>query len=439
MRRFAAAALLALPALLAFGRGGYFGVARVRVAILACLLLALAAFVAEAPLPRSRNGRLALGGLAALTAWTGLSLLWAPVGGPAFADLERLILYTATFGAGIVLLKGIDWVEPALLVTIVATAVYGLSERLLPTLFELQTLPSSGDRLAHPLTYWNGQGALAALGLVLAAGLAARGNRWAAATAPVVGLDLYLTLSRGAIGAGLAGLAVLLALQPTKATLRAVLVTGAAAGLAALAALALPGVADVDGSSGQGAVMIVVLLVLSGAAAFMIRGNDTRMPVLRPLATGALVVLLAGTVIAVAVSGSQGPASSTDAQRLVSVQSNRYGYWRVAAGVFADHPVAGVGSGAFAVEWLQRREIEEGVRDAHSLYLETAAELGLVGLLALALFLGGIAAAARRGPPTLVAVLVAFALHAGLDWDWELPALTLTALLVAAKLLAEEQ
>ena len=32
MRRLAAAALLALPALLAFGRGGYFGVTRVRVA-----------------------------------------------------------------------------------------------------------------------------------------------------------------------------------------------------------------------------------------------------------------------------------------------------------------------------------------------------------------------------------------------------------------------
>ena len=126
----------------------------------------------------------------------------------------------------------------------------------------------------------------------------------------------------------------------------------------------------------------------------MVRGSDAPLPVLRPLATTALVVLLAGTVIAVAVSGSQGPASSTDAERLVSVQSNRYGYWRVAAGVFADHPVAGVGSGAFAVEWLQRREIEEGVRDAHSLYLETAAELGLVGLLALALFLGGIVAAA---------------------------------------------
>src|SRR4051812_50174482 len=100
MRALAAAALLALPALLAFGRGGYFGVARLRGAILAWLLLAVAAVVAERPLPRSRAGRLALGGLAALTAWVGLSVLWAPLAGPAFADLERLALYLAAFAAG---------------------------------------------------------------------------------------------------------------------------------------------------------------------------------------------------------------------------------------------------------------------------------------------------------------------------------------------------
>ena len=53
MRRLAAAALLALPALLAFGRGGYFGVTRLSAwRSLACLLLALAAVVAERPLPR---------------------------------------------------------------------------------------------------------------------------------------------------------------------------------------------------------------------------------------------------------------------------------------------------------------------------------------------------------------------------------------------------
>jgi O-antigen ligase len=441
MRRLAAAALLALPALLAFGRGGYFDVTRVRVAILACVLLALAAFVAERPLPRSRNGRLALGGLAALTGWTALSLLWAPVQGPAFADLERLVLYTAAFAAGIVLLQQDRWVEPALLATIVATALYGLSERLLPGVFELTVLPAAGDRLAHPLTYWNGQGALAAIGLVLAAGLAARGNRWAAAAAPVLGLDLYLTLSRGSIGAGLAGLAVLVALQPTRGTLRASAVVLGGAVLASAAALALPGVQDVDGSGAQGAAMIAVLAVLSAAAFLVTRADATPVPRLRPFATAALVALLAGTVVAVATSGSQGPASSTEAERLVSVQSNRYAYWRVAAEVFSERPVLGVGSGGFGVEWLQRREIEEGVRDAHSLYLETAAELGLVGLAALALLLAGVIGAARRpgAPPAVIAALVAFALHAGLDWDWELPALSLTALLLAARLLADAE
>ncbi|HET6551084.1 MAG TPA: hypothetical protein VFG79_21640, partial [Solirubrobacter sp.] len=251
-RRIAAAALLALPALLAFGRGGYFPVARDRGAILACLILAVAALVARHPLPRSGAGRLALGGLAALTAWTAVSLIWAPLKGPAFADLERLLLYTAALAAGIALLRDVaGWVEPALLATAVATAVYGLSERLLPWLVDLQRLPSAGDRLAQPLTYWNGQGALAALGLVLAAGIIATRTApltvAAAASTPILGLDLYLTLSRGAIGAGLAGLAVLIALVPTHAGLRAAVTAGAAAAASALAALALPGIQGVDG------------------------------------------------------------------------------------------------------------------------------------------------------------------------------------------------
>src|SRR3954464_3059599 len=59
MRRPPAAALLALPALLAFGRGGYFGVTRVRVAILACLLLAGGALVGPPP---ARGGWPPLGG-----------------------------------------------------------------------------------------------------------------------------------------------------------------------------------------------------------------------------------------------------------------------------------------------------------------------------------------------------------------------------------------
>jgi O-antigen ligase len=83
------------------------------------------------------------------------------------------------------------------------------------------------------------------------------------------------------------------------------------------------------------------------------------------------------------------------------------------------------------------------VADAHSLYAETAAELGLLGLAALALFFSGVALAAvsavRRarleaaGP---IAVVLAWALHAGIDWHWEMPAVTLIAVACAARLLA---
>jgi hypothetical protein len=98
-----------------------------------------------------------------------------------------------------------------------------------------------------------------------------------------------------------------------------------------------------------------------------------------------------------------------------------------------------VGTGGFRVEWLKRRPFAESVRDAHSLYLETGAELGLVGLLALAAFLAGAVLAARGGNVAAVAPLVAFALHAGIDWDWEMPALSLIAILLVARLVAARE
>jgi O-antigen ligase len=133
---------------------------------------------------------------------------------------------------------------------------------------------------------------------------------------------------------------------------------------------------------------------------------------------------------------SAGPAQGTNPSRLVSAQSNRYEYWRVAVNAFADHPLHGGGSGSFRTDWLRERTIDETVRDAHSLYLETAAELGLVGLAALIAFLVGIVSMARRSPEAAGAIgaLAVYAVHAGLDWDWELPALTLVALTLAARL-----
>jgi len=51
---------------------------------------------------------------------------------------------------------------------------------------------------------------------------------------------------------------------------------------------------------------------------------------------------------------------------------------------------------------------------------------------------GGIVAMARRsvGAAGAIGALAVFAIHAGLDWDWELPALTLVALVLAGLVLA---
>ena len=65
--------------------------------------------------------------------------------------------------------------------------------------------------------------------------------------------------------------------------------------------------------------------------------------------------------------------------------SNRYEYWKVALKVSADHPLAGVGPAASGSNGSSAATIAERVRDAHSLELETLAELGLVGF---ALLLG---------------------------------------------------
>ncbi len=153
----------------------------------------------------------------------------------------------------------------------------------------------------------------------------------------------------------------------------------------------------------------------------------------RPLA---LALVAPGSRSRASSGPASGPAQGANPSRLVSAQSNRYEYWRVAVGEFGDAPLQGGGSGSFRTVWLRERPIDETVRDAHSLYFETAAELGIVGLLALLAFVAGIVAMARRSAEAAGAIgaLAVFAIHAGLDWDWELPALTLVALTLAARL-----
>ena len=85
------------------------------------------------------------------------------------------------------------------------------------------------------------------------------------------------------------------------------------------------------------------------------------------------------------------------------------------------------------------------VRDGHSLYMETFAELGLVGVVLLGgallvLVFGGVRARRQRFVASGLGALFAWAAASAFDWHWEMVGLTLTALLVgSAGLVASER
>jgi hypothetical protein len=122
--------------------------------------------------------------------------------------------------------------------------------------------------------------------------------------------------------------------------------------------------------------------------------------------------------------------------------SNRQYLWHTALSEYRAHPIAGGGAGTFATYWLVHRPLPQFVVDAHSLYLQTLAEQGVIGLAALAMLLAPALISAlrtRRHPliPAALGAYLAFLFHAAVDWDWQVPAVTLVALISAGVILAQ--
>ena len=108
-------------------------------------------------------------------------------------------------------------------------------------------------------------------------------------------------------------------------------------------------------------------------------------------------------------------------------------------------PLHGIGAGGYEAWWAEHGSLSYYVRDAHSLFLEQLAELGLAGLvLVAALFVAAFAAGRRRrsraGPSARPGWRSAWRCWpaapppAALDWTWELPAAFGPVVLVAALL-----
>jgi hypothetical protein len=173
----------------------------------------------------------------------------------------------------------------------------------------------------------------------------------------------------------------------------------------------------------------------------------------RTLGRGALGLLLAALVVLAATGTISAQLHSftearavpvTDPSRLLSTNSgNRWVWWKEAAGAFADQPVGGWGAGSFPVTHLLYRQPPAlNVRQPHDVPLQFLAETGIVGALLALGALGVLLKVAidriRRMPPgreqalagACAAGALAWLVHGLVDWDWDIPGVTLPALLL---------
>jgi hypothetical protein len=410
--------------------------------------------------------------LAALAAWVWLSLAWSSDFAQTVQEGERMLVYVA--GPAVLVLLGrrssVVALLGALALAITAVCTYSLGVRTLApghgAYQVLSTDPEASYRLARPLGYANALAIFAVLGILLALGFALRGRSLVvralgSAALVVLAPTLYFTYGRGAWVALAAGLAAFLSLERDRlGTLAGTLAFAPAPAIAVALASRTHALTGKPGSEAaarhDGHRLAVAIVLLAVAAALVplglewLRGRLSLAHVSRralaltvALAVAAMVV---GGLVKVGGPGAavrrayhsfNAPAplvKTNESRRLFSLSGNsRSEYWRVAWREYDGHPWLGGGAGSYQRFWLRHRRDGLPVLDAHSLYLETLAELGPVGLAlllgALALPLGA-ARAARRHPlvPAALGAYVAFLVHAAIDWDWEMTSVTLAAL-----------
>lgn len=475
----------ALVLYLALKGGGYDAVVRSEVGIAVWWVVLLGALAGV--LPSGRVGAPAwagLGLLAAFAAWTATGIGWSESSERSVEELGRVAMLAGVFALGLAIQgwAGLRRTLGGVAAAIALVGALALLSRLQPSWFPANDvahfLPGARARLSYPVHYWNGLATLMAIGIPLLAAIAAQSRRLATqalatAALPVLALTAFFTLSRGGAAEIGIALAVLVALHPRRLALLPTLSLGVA-GSALVVAAATQRDALEDGFTGvaaqqQGDEMLAfVLVVCAGVALIRVafglaarHGIGPRVSVSRPVAGAATAVVAVVAVVAALAAGVpselsdrwetfKDPTASVGSgvERFESLNgSGRYQLWESAVDANATDPWIGIGPGTYEYWWASEATRPGFVRDAHSLYLEALAELGIVGfalvvgLVGLVL-VGGTVRALRAEPGRRaylaggVAACAAFAAAAAVDWVWELTVVAVAFLLVAAAVLA---
>ncbi len=459
----------ALTAFLAFRSGGFYPGATSLAAAEMAMLVGLRFALSRRPLRGvSRAGAVALGAMGVFCAWTLLSSNWSGLESQAGQAYSLALLYGLTlfFFATVPFdVRRIRWMVYGVAAAAVVVCGAALTALLLPDVIFDPALVDE-PRLGYPLTYWNGLGILSCTGVILCAHLAC-GDRepplarvLGAAAVPLLATTLFYTLSRGGIWAAAGALVIYLALGRPRGALAGVAAIVPATAAALLTATPTGTVADGYPASalasGENVAVVVavcmlgaalvraLLLPLDGALAKLRLPERARWPAIAAAGAVAVTVALAGVVATDApdvVSTKVGEFTDRDQSspergesRLLSARpEERFEMWEVGLDAFREEPLRGTGAGTFEERWNRDRPVASHVVNAHSLYVEVLGELGIVGLAALLIVLGlilGAFAFRARGPDralfaALLAAGLAWAIHAGVDWDWQMPAVTL--------------
>jgi hypothetical protein len=470
----------ALTVYLGLKGGGYDIVVRNEVGVAVWWIVLLGAITGV--LPSFRLGRIAwvgLGLLTAFAAWTTLGISWSSSSERSVIEASRVAMYLGVFVLALSMRRAgsLKRTMNGLAAGIGVIAVVALLSRLHPEWFPsdptAELFTTGHPRLNYPLDYWNDLALLMAMGIPLLLGIAVRGSTLvgravSAALVPVLALTAFYTLSRGgAVEAGV-GLIVFFALAPRRFVALPTL-TVAAAGSALLIAAANQRDALTNGLSNataghQANEMLAIAIVVCGGVALLQAaiglaqryelGPRIRVP-RRTAVTLAAATTLIAVVLAVAAGApkalsnqwsdfQQPVGAGTGVDRFASSSgSGRYQTWNSAIDAGDNKPLTGVGPGTYEYWWAQNGSIPVFVRDAHSLYLETLGELGIVGLILIGGFvltvLGVGAGRATRGNPSrrwpyaaVTASAAAFAVGAGIDWAWELSVIPVAFMVLAA-------
>jgi hypothetical protein len=491
---FGAALTAALTAVALRGGGGLSlsSTTKVEMAldVVGGLLAVLAALAAGV---RRLWGGVTIALFAALAILTAVSITWAVQPSDALLEANRTFSYLMVFAGGAILARtvGAWWsgLLGAIIATTTAISLWAVLTKVFPgTLASEETYA----RLREPFDYWNAVGLTAALGVPGALWLGARRSGHGAVNAlayPILGVQLLTVLlaySRGSLLALGVGCAFWFAIVPLRLRGVAVLAVGALGALAvtvwvfAQDTLTKDGVPlDERATSGHelGAAVLAMIIVLL-AAGLALGFAAARQAPSQPARRRAGAVILVGVslvpvvvIIALALSTkglggsiSDGWKSLTDPNdqstvlndpsRLTSVGSVRAKYWDESIKIFKAHPAEGVGAGGYMTARLRYRTDNLAVRHSHGYVVQTAADLGLLGLGISGLLLLAWAAAtgrtlgwrlpwvSRPGPKvpygpehvamaTLATTVLVFGVHSFVDWTWFVPGTAVIALVAA--------